>query len=198
MKHWQGPVWSAQILEQVAEDTLAKTRVYNADADVWRLLRPEDLATATTPSGGVVEKEYYLSVTVPPAVATVVISFVVPSGIGITFYGVNVVSDLGPGAVYEIDVNRVKRQEIWLNMFGVPPKGGTWTSRSVIGVTENIHPVWAVVLEQLVFTRQNDLVQIRFYCKHGFTGQIEFWPLAINRLKASGVAGNRKGLALPD
>ncbi|MCJ7767545.1 hypothetical protein MUP79_04065, partial [Candidatus Bathyarchaeota archaeon] len=123
LKHYQDPEWSAWILEQAAEDTLAKTRQYNADADVWRLLRPEDIgALAFPPIGGLVNKQYYLNIVLPAAVATVVIRFRVPAGIGITFMGMWMssyagVGNLGMGDVYEVDVNTVKRQEI-------PLKGG--------------------------------------------------------------------------
>jgi len=181
MKWWQEPEWSALMSEQIAEDTLTKTRMYNADADIWRLLRPEDILLA--------EKTYYFTVTIPPATATTVITYRVPTGIGITFYGVSVVSDLGMGAVYELDVNTVKRQEIWLNQFFLG-KGAEYTTRSGYP-TEGIHPLWAKAYEQLVFVRQNDVVRHRFVCKHGFTGQLEFWPLGI-------IAGNRKQLLVAE
>ena len=190
LKHYQDPEWSAWILEQAAEDTLAKTRQYNADADVWRLLRPEDLGVAVLPVGGVVAKNYYQAVAIPAAVATVVIRFRVPAGIGITFMGMWMssyggVGNLGMGAVYEVDVNTVKRQEIPLHgeksrMYGFTTAGAfadEW--------------VRSICLEQFVFVRQNDLVEIAFYSKHGYTGQIEFWPIAI-------IAGNRKQLLVAE
>lgn len=187
LKYYQGPEWSAWILEQAAEDTLAKTRQYNADADVWRLLRPEDLSMADIPTGGVLEKRYFLTVTIPPLTATTVIQFRVPAGIGITFMGLwtTSVGDFGMGAVYEVDVNRVKRCEIALRgekepVFGFTTAGafGDWWMRTIS-------------LEQFVFVRQNDLVQLNFYCKHGYTGQIEFWPIAV-------IAGNRKQLLVAE
>ena len=183
LKYWQGPEWSAWILEQAAEDTLAKTRQYNADADVWRILRPEDLNMATLPVGGVVPKRYFLAVVIPPLTVTAVITFRVPAGIGITFMGVWCTSivGLGMGAVYEIDVNTVKRQQIPLRA----QKG------LVISGDETWWWMRTITLEQFVFVRQNDLVDINFYCKHGFTGQIEFFPIAV-------IAGNRKQLLVAE
>jgi hypothetical protein len=192
LKHYQDPEWSAWILEQAAEDTLAKTRQYNADADVWRLLRPEDLGVATLPVGGVVNKNYYQAVALPAAVATVVIRFRVPAGIGITFMGMWIsgyagVGDLGMGDVYEVDVNTVKRQEI--------PLKGEKTRIHAVDVRQAgaFLDIWqrSIALEQFVFVRQNDLVEIAFFCKHGYTGQIEFWPIAV-------IAGNRKQLLVAE
>jgi len=187
LKYYQGPEWNAWILEQAAEDTLAKTRQYNADADVWRILRPEDLGVATLPVGGVLAKNYFQAVVIPPLVATAVITFRVPAGIGITFMGLwcTSVGGLGMGAVYEIDVNTVKRCQIPLRaqkpaVFGFTTTGafGDWWMRTI-------------TLEQFVFVRQNDLVDINFFCKHGFTGQLEFWPVAV-------IAGNRKQLLVAE
>ena len=187
LKYYQGPEWSAWILEQAAEDTLAKTRQYNADADVWRMLRPEDLGMATTPTNGVQPKQYFLTVTIPPLAATAVITFRVPAGIGITFMGLwcTSVGDLGMGAVYEIDVNTVKRCQIPLR--GQKPANFGFTTTGAFG------DWWmrTITLEQFVFVRQNDLVSLNFYCKHGFTGQIEFWPIAV-------IAGNRKQLLVAE
>ena len=190
LKYYQGPEWSAWILEQAAEDTLSKTRQYNADADVWRMLRPEDLGMATfwgSAAGAPAPKMYYATVTLPPAVATIVCTFRVPAGIGITFMGLwcTGVGNLAMGAVYEIDVNTVKRQQIPLRAqkpanFGFDTSGnfGDWWMRTI-------------VLEQFVFVRQNDLVNLRFYCKHGYTGQLEFFPIAV-------IAGNRKQLLVAE
>jgi len=185
MKYWQGPEWSAYILEQAAEDTLAKTRQYNADADVWRLLRPIDLAIATVWGTGAApaNKMYYMTVILPPATIVAVITFRVPAGIGITFMGVwmSSVMNMGMGAVYEIDVNTVTRQEI-------PLRG---EKGLVISGDETFWWMRTIVLEQFVFVRQNDLVQINLYCKHGFTGQLEFFPIAV-------IAGNRKQLLVAE
>ena len=190
MKHYQDPEWSSMILEQAAEDTLAKTRQYNADADVWRLLRPEDLGVATTPAGGVVAKNYYQAVAIPAAVATVIIAFRVPAGLGITFLGMWLsayggVGDLGMGSVYEVDVNTVKRQEI--------PLRGEKAHTYGFDTSGHFQDMWvrSICLEQFVFVRQNDWVQINLFCKHGYTGQIEFWPIAV-------VAGNRKQLLVAE
>lgn len=195
LKYWQGPEWSAWILEQAAEDTLAKTRQYNADADVWRLLRPEDLGMATTPDGGVTEKNYYQSVTLPAATSTVVIAFRVPAGIGITFMGFWITTHLGQGAVYELDVNTVKRQQAPIR--GLKGKNYAFDTSGHIpdqwfdGDTRGFYFVKAVLLEQFVFVRQNDLVQVRLYVKHSFTGQVEFFPIAV-------IAGNRKQLLVAE
>ena len=121
LKYWQGPEWSAHILEQAAEDTLAKVRMYNADADIWRLLRPEDfganvqtpvgVATVPFPINQIAEKQYTYNVILAAGVSNIIIQFVVPAGLGITFMGFWITTHLGQGCVYEIDVNRVKRQE---------------------------------------------------------------------------------------
>lgn len=195
LKYHQGPEWSAWILEQAAEDTLAKTRQYNADADVWRLLRPEDLGMATTPTGGVTEKNYYQTVTLPAATSTVVIAFRVPAGIGITFMGFWITTHLGAGAVYELDINTVKRQQAPIR--GLKGKNFAFDTSGHIpdqwfdGDTRGYYHVDCILLEQFVFVRQNDLVQIRLYVKHSFTGQVEFWPHAV-------IAGNRKQLLVAE
>ncbi len=195
LKYYQDPEWSNWIIEQASEDTLAKIRMYNADADIWRLLRPEDLGVATTPDGGVTEKNYYQVVTFPAAAATVVIAFRVPAGIGITFMGFWLTTHLGQGAVWEIDVNRVKRQEAAIRGL----KGAKFAFDDDGHIpdfpndqdTRGFYYVRAILLEQFVFVRQNDFVQISFYVKYAFTGQIEFWPLAV-------IAGNRKQLLVAE
>ena len=194
LKHYQDPEWLAWILEQAAEDCLAKTRQYNSDADVWRLWRPEDIgALANPPVGGLVNKQYYLAVVLPPAVATVMIAFRVPAGIGITFMGMwfasyGGVGDLGMGSVYEINVNTVKRQEI-------PLRGEKAHTMAVESIRQGgmFGDLWmrVICLEQFVFCRQNDFVQIDLFCKHGYTGQVEFWPIAV-------IAGNRKQLLVAE
>ena len=193
LKHYQDPEWSSMILEQAAEDTLAKTRQYNSDADVWRLWRPEDIgALANPPVGGLLNKQYYLAVVIPPAVATTLIRFRVPAGIGITFMGVWVTSTggrgaaaLGMGAVYELDVNTVKRQEI--------PLHGEKAHTYGFDTSGFFQDEWirSIALEQFVFARQNDLVEINFFSKHGYTGQLEFWPIAV-------IAGNRRQLLVAE
>lgn len=187
LKYYQGPEWSAWILEQAAEDTLAKTRQYNADADVWRMLRPEDLGMATIPVGGVLPKRYFQAVVLAALTATVVIRFRVPAGIGITFMGLwcSSIRGLGMGAVYEIDVNTVKRCQIPLR--GQKPANFGFTTTGLYG------DWWmrTIVLEQFVFVRQNDLVDLSFFSKHGFTGQLEFFPIAV-------IAGNRKQLLVAE
>lgn len=195
LKYYQGPEWSAWILEQAAEDTLAKTRQYNADADVWRLLRPEDLAMATIPAGGVLEKNYYQTITLPGAVSTAVIAFRVPAGIGITFMGFWITTHLGEGSVWEIDVNRVKRQEAPIRGLKGANKGFN-TSGHIPDMEHDrddrgFYHVVAILLEQFVFTRQNDFVEIKFYVKYCWTGQIEFFPIAV-------IAGNRKQLLVAE
>ncbi|MCJ7630844.1 hypothetical protein MUP77_00360, partial [Candidatus Bathyarchaeota archaeon] len=131
-------------------------------------------------------------VVIPAAVATVVIRFRVPAGIGITFMGMWIssyagVGNLGMGDVYEIDVNTVKRQEI-------PLKG---EKSRLHGIDQRqagaFRDIWqrSIALEQFVFVRQNDLVEIAFFCKHGYTGQVEFWPIAC-------IAGNRKQLLVAE
>ena len=190
LKYSQGPEWAAWILEQAAEDTLAKTRMYNADADVWRLLRPEDLGMATIPVGGVANKQYFFAVVIPALTVTTVIQFRVPPGIGITFMGFTISTHLGQGSVYEIDVNMVKRQEAPIRL--LKGKNIAWDDSGVVPVgTTGVWHVRAILLEQFVFVRQNDFVQIRFFVKHGFTGQIEFWPVAV-------IAGNRKQLLVAE
>lgn len=195
LKYYQGPEWSAWILEQAAEDTLAKTRQYNADADVWRLLRPEDLGMATTPTGGVLEKRYWQAVSLPAGVSTIVIAFRVPAGIGITFMGFWITTHLGQGAVYELDVNTVKRQEAAIRGLKGANKGFDTNGHIPDYTHDNdvrgFYHVRTILLEQFVFVRQNDLVQIRFYVKYAFTGQIEFWPIAV-------IAGNRKQLLVAE
>jgi len=195
LKYYQGPEWSAWILEQAAEDTLAKTRMYNADADVWRLLRPEDLSIATTPSGGVTEKHYYQSVTMAAATSTVIIAFRVPSGLGMTFMGFWITTHLGMGAVYELDINTVKRQQAPIRGMKEPhfafDDSGHIPDNENDSDTRGFYWVRQILLEQFVFVRQNDLVQIRLFAKYAFTGQIEFFPICV-------VAGNRKQLLVAE
>ena len=195
LKYYQDPEWSAWILEQAAEDTLAKTRMYNADADIWRLLRPEDLGMATTPAGGVVEKNYYQTLTLPAATSTVAIAFRVPAGIGITFMGFWITTHLGQGSVWELDINHVKRQEAAIRGLKGANKGfdtsGHIPDQENDRDTRGFYHVRAILLEQFVFVRQNDLVEMRFYVKHAFTGQVEFWPIAV-------IAGNRKQLLVAE
>lgn len=190
LKYWQGPEWSAWILEQAAEDTLAKTRMYNADADVWRILRPEDLGMATTPVGGVGNKQYFFPVVLPALTITAIIVFRVPSGIGITFMGFAMSTHIGQGAVYEIDVNMVKRQEAPIRL--LKGKNIAWDDTGIVPVgTTGIWHINAILLEQFVFVRQNDLVSINLFVKHEFSGQIELWPIAV-------IAGNRKQLLVAE
>ena len=195
LKYYQGPEWSAWILEQAAEDTLAKTRMYNADADVWRILRPEDLNMADTPSGGVTAEHYYQTVTLPAATATVVIAFRVPAGIGITFMGFWITTNLGEGAVWKLYVNTVKRQQAPIR--GMKGQAFAFDDSGHIPDYENDTDlrgyffVRAILLEQFVFTRQNDLVEIRLFAKYARTGQIEFFPIAV-------IAGNRKQLLVAE
>lgn len=151
------------------------------------MLRPEDLSMATIPALGLTDKQYYLTVAIPAAVVTTVIDFRVPAGIGITFMGVwcTGVGDLAMGALYEIDVNQVKRQEIPLRAEKGPIIG--WDTNGAF------QDWWmhTISLEQFVFCRQNDRVQINFFSKHGFTGQLEFFPIAV-------IAGNRKQLLVAE
>jgi len=200
LKYWQGPEWSAWILEQAAEDTLAKVRMYNADADIWRLLRPEDfganvqtpvgVATVPFPINQIAEKQYTYNVILAAGVSNIIIQFVVPAGLGITFMGFWITTHLGQGCVYEIDVNRVKRQEAPIR--GMKGKNYAFDDSGIIPVgTTGFYHVNAILLEQFVFVRQNDLVQIQLYVKHAFTGQIEFFPIAV-------IAGNRKQLLVAE
>lgn len=195
LKFSQGPEWSAWICEQAAEDTLSKTRQYNADADVWRLLRPEDLSVASLPSGGVTEKHYYQSVSLPAATSTAIITFRVPAGIGITFMGFWITTHLGEGAVYELDVNGVKRQQAPIRgmkaqQFAFDDSGHIPDFHNDTD-TRGYMYVHAILLEQFVFTRQNDKVDIKLFVKYAFTGQVEFFPIAV-------VAGNRKQLLVAE
>jgi len=190
LKWYQDPEWSNLILEQAAEDTLAKTRMYNADADVWRLLKPFDLGMATIPVGGAVNYQYWNVVAIPAATPTVVIAYRMPAGIGITLMGLwcTGVGDLGQGAVYIVRVNNVDRCEIPLRHH-IPGKGGAFGFD-----TNGLYGDWAVriiALEQFVFLRQNDQVQHIFFTKHGFSGQLEWFPIAV-------VAGNRKQLLVAE
>jgi len=155
LRYARYPEWAALLANQIAEDTLTKTRVYNAAADTYRLLRPEDM--------GLDEGTYCFSIA--PG-ANSVISFRVPAGQGISFYGFWVKCDLGCGSYIQLKVNNVKRQEV--------------PARFVYNLQED----FILLFDQVVFVSENDLVEIVVYNAQTSTVSCDFFPLAIIAGKA--------------
>ena len=191
LRHWQQEEWSARALWVFSESVKAKTFEYNPSADDWRLIRAEDVPGGTAglwlnpraiAAGGLAGAGY---TDMTPAVG----GFRVPQGIGLGFYGFWIQSaDLGLGAGYRLLINAVKRIECPLHEFMSDDKGAAVLL--LAAATGNIawFHVHYIHLEQLVFARENDVVQ---YQLKGNNAQaitsFEFFPLIV-------IAGNSKQL----
>ena len=192
LRHWQQKEWSARALWVFAEDCKAKTFEYNPSCDDWRLLRPEDIV------GGVAG-----TWTNPRAIAAAVVGIGggytdmtpalggmrVPQGLGIGFYGFWIAGlDLGLEAGYQLLVNGVKRIEVPLHEFMADSKGANKLLLATATGQISWFHVHYIHLEQLVFTRENDMVQYMLKSTIGVPiTSIEFFPLAV-------VCGNSKQL----
>lgn len=164
LKDYRYAEWQAKILEGMAMDTLSKTRVFNASADDWRLLRPEDIGLA----------EGVFCWTIPPLVTTVQ-SFTIPAGQGWTFFGWWLGSDLGCGSYIFLKVNGVKRQEV-PGRFAYQVPGYSCCPK-------------LVMLEQMVYVKQNDKITMIFNNTTGASVSADVFPEAV-------VAGESKQLLI--
>jgi len=173
LQDYRAPEWSAKVLRRVAEDTLSKTRVFNAAADTWRLGRPEDLRNSSNVS--LAEGTYCW--TVPPGVQTVIGPFNIPPGQGWTFFGLWLATDLGCGSYIFLKVNGVKRQDV-PGRLAYKVRGYDCCQKLML-------------LEQLVFVRENDKVEIIMNNTTGSTLDVDYFPDFI-------VAGERKSLLVAD
>ena len=193
LRHWQMPEWSARALWDFAYSVLSKTYEYNPSADDWRILRPEDIVGGTA---GLWLNPRAVLATVPGAVVPgyqdltpVVGGMRIPQGVGIGFYGFWIQGpDLGLGAGYQLLVNFVKRIECPIHEFMADSKGANkLLASAATGFIFWFH-VHYIHLEQLVFCRENDVVQ---YMLKGQNAQLansfEFFPLAV-------IAGHSKQL----
>jgi len=189
LRHWQQPEWSARSLWDFAQSVLAKTFEYNPSADDWRLLRPVDIPGMPVIAG---TNGWELQVALGAAAWTTVITaagFRVPQGIGIGFYGFWFSGlDQGIGAGYRIQINAVTRVLVPMHEFMADSKGANKLILNT-GFVIWFH-IHYVHLEQLIFARENDVVNIDLYSLVGAAVQtVEFFPLAI-------IAGNSKQLLI--
>jgi len=185
LRHWQQPEWSARALWVFSEDIKAKTFEYNPSADDWRLLRPEDVpgGTAGLWTNPIATGAVYADMT--PGVG----GFRVPQGIGMGLYGFWIQSpDLGLGAGYRVLINAVKRIEAPLHEFMSEDKGAAHLlATTATGQISWFH-IHYIHLEQLVFARENDVVQYQLKGANiQLANTFEFFPLIV-------IAGNSKQL----
>lgn len=186
LRHWQMPEWSARSLWAFAEDVKAKVAEYNPSADDWRLMRPEDIPGATE---GVWTNYVALVGGVWTTMIPTAAGFRVPQGIGFGLYGFWISGpDLGLNAGYRVLVNTVKRIECPIHEYMSDSKGAAFCcSLTATGYIYFFH-IHYIHLEQFVFLRENDVVQVQLYSTAAaLVGTFEFWPLAV-------VAGNSKQL----
>lgn len=186
MRHWQQPEWSARLLWDFAQSCLAKTFEYNPSADDWRLLRPEDIPGCTA------GRWWNLAATVAAAYATMIpaaAGFRVPQGVGMGFYGFWIAGqDLGLNAGYRIDINYVKRVECPIHEFMSDSKGANKLLNTAATNMIYFFHVHYIHPEQLVFARENDVVQIQLQSQFVIAiNTFEFFPLAV-------ISGNSKQL----
>ncbi len=177
MRHWQQPEWSARALWDFAYSVLSKTYEYNPSVDDWRLIRPEDIPGGTAglwlnprATGAV-----YADMT--PGVG----GFRVPQGVGFGFYGFWIQGpDLGLGAGYRLMVNFVKRIECPIHEFMSDSKGANkLLASAATGFIFWFH-VHYLHLEQMVFCRENDVVQYQLKGANiQLANTFEFFPLII-------------------
>jgi len=192
LRHFQQPEWSARSLWDFASSVLAKTFEYNPSADDWRLLRPTDIPGMPVIA---LTNGWELQVLLPALAGwTTVITaagFRVPQGIGMGFYGFWFSGlDLGIGSGYRIQINAVTRILCPMHEFMADSKGA---NKHILDtgfiIWFHIHYVH---LEQLIFARENDVVNIDLYNNTGAivaAQAVEFFPLAI-------IAGNSKQLLI--
>ena len=189
LRHWQQPEWSARSLWDFAQSVLAKTYEYNPSADDWRLLRPVDIPGMPVIAG---TNGWELQVALGAAAWTTVITaagFRVPQGIGIGFYGFWFSgADQGIGSGYRIQINAVTRVLCPMHEFMADSKGANKLILNT-GFIMWFH-IHYIHLEQLIFARENDVVNVDLYSVPGAAVQtVEFFPLAI-------IAGNSKQLLI--
>lgn len=187
MRHWQMPEWSARALWDFAYSVLSKTFEYNPSADDWRLIRPEDIP------GGVAGLWLNPSATAAAYGAlsqcALAAPFRVPQGVGLGFYGFWIQGeDLGLGAGYRLQVNGVTRIECPLHEFMSDSKGANkLLDSAATGYIYWFH-VHYLHLEQLVFCRENDIVNYQLKGANAkLANTFEFFPLMV-------IAGNSKQL----
>ena len=190
LRHWQQPEWSARSLWDFASSVLAKTYEYNPSADDWRLLRPVDIPGMPVIAG---TNGWELQIALGAAAWTTVITaagFRVPQGIGMGFYGFWIAGpDLGIGSGYRIQINAVTRILVPMHEFMADSKGANKLLVNVTGFLLWFH-VHYIHLEQLIFARENDVVNIDLYSPAAHLVQtMEFFPLAV-------IAGNSKQLLI--
>lgn len=193
LRHWQQPEWSARSLWDFAESVKAKVHEYNPSADDWRLLRVEDV-----PGG--VAGSYWNTVAMPiaqtwytmiPGALGVAAAFRVPAGLGLGIFGFWISGpDLGIGAGYRVLVNGVKRVECPIHEFMADSKGANKAfDTGVTGYVYYFH-VSYVHLDQLVFARENDQVDIQLKGANAMAiGDFEFFPKVV-------LAGHSKQLLI--
>lgn len=190
LRHWQQPEWSARALWTFAEDVKAKTHEYNPSADDWRLIRPEDIPGGTagtwwnTVAMTGVQNAW---ITMIPAAA----GFRVPQGIGMGFFGFWISGiDLGIGAGYRVLINGVKRVECPMHEFMADSKGANkLLDTGATGYIYFFH-ISYIHLEQLLFARENDVVQVQLSGSVPIPiGDFEFFPKIV-------IAGNSKQLLI--
>ena len=187
MRHWQQPEWSARALWAFAEDIKAKTFEYNPSADDWRLIRAEDIPGGT--AGLWLNPRAIAAAVAWTDMTPVVGGFRVPQGIGLGFYGFWIQSvDLGLGAGYRLMINAVQRIVVPSHEFMADSKGANkLLLAAATGRIAWFH-VHYIHLEQLVFARENDVVQYQLKGTNPLAiNTFEFFPLIV-------IAGNSKQL----
>ena len=142
------------IVQKIANDILAKTKVFNPSADTWRFLRPEDLGLTAVEDGGA----YAFSVA--PGVQTIVTHTVAP-GIGIGIFGVICDGDFGAGAAMIIKINTVKRAEY--------PLSPVYNSEYKFGIFP----------DQVVYAKQHDKIEILIANQTDGTVSATVFPLGV-------------------
>jgi len=189
LRHFQQPEWSARSLWDFAQSVLSKTYEYNPSADDWRLLRPTDIPGMPVIAG---TNGWELQIALVAGAWTTAIvagGFRVPQGIGIGFYGFWFSGvDQGIGSGYRIQINAVTRVLCPLHEFMADSKGA---NKHILdtGFIMWFH-IHYVHLEQLIFARENDVVNVDLFSLPGAAIQtVEFFPLAI-------IAGNSKQLLI--
>ena len=191
LRHWQQPEWSARSLWDFAASVLAKTYEYNPSADDWRLLRPVDIPGMPVIAGTNGWELQIALVNAAWTTAIVAAGFRVPQGIGLGFYGFWFSGlDLGIGSGYRVQINAVTRILCPMHEFMADSKGANKLILNT-GFIIWFH-IHYIHLEQLIFARENDVVNIDLYNNTGAAvavQTVEFFPLAI-------IAGNSKQLLI--
>jgi len=142
------------MVRNIGDDVLGRVKGFNASANTWRFLRPEDLGLTAVENGGA------YSLSIAPGVQTVITHTVAP-GIGIGIFGVICDGDFGPGAAMVVRVNTVKRAEY--------PLAPVYNSEYKFGIFP----------DQVVYAKQHDKIEILVANQQTTTVTATIFPLGV-------------------